>query len=333
MKTSYFAIIELPKEISLGNCAMGIKVSGQIGDHKFDLETPKLIKAGPKTPESEKYGLYTRNLAPPKSAKELLKQPEKIYWGQPIQCDKNGKAVASVKHLLAVFPDQVEDADEFSKTIYLSNSEWIERFDSFLRITSEQRTFGATKISGPINTHFQLYQAQPTQHLKAPTQTIRVSLFHHKPYDCASRNELKQAVKFCSQNMQLALQYQLLLKAYDAHQITDSRTIVIEASTALEVAATRRIRMILEKDKVPKKHIEVMLKGHQTLTNRMKLLKTLGVKIPLNEGKLRDEVITIRNKVIHGGYVVEARVAEKLLFHTQNIIREITPEFAVPKEV
>ncbi len=103
--------------------------------------------------------------------------------------------------------------------------------------------------------------------------------------------------------------------------------------TALEVAATRRIRMILEKDKVPKKHIEVMLKGHQTLTNRMKLLKTLGVKIALNEKKLRDEVITIRNKVIHGGYVVESRVAEKLLFHVQNIIREITPEFAVPKEV
>lgn len=312
---------------------MGIKVPGQIGDHKFYLETPKLIKAGPKTLESEKYGLYNRKLAPPESSKDFLKEPEKIYWGQPIQSDKKGKAVVWVKRLIAVFPDQVENTDEFSKSIYLSNSEWIERFDSLLRIISEQRTFDVTKVSGHINTHFQIYQTQPTQHLNAPTQTIKVSIFHQRPYDCATKTEFKQAVKFCSQNMQLALQYELLLKAYDAHHITDSRTIVIEASTALEVAATRRIRMILEKDKVPKKHIELMLKGHQTLTNRMKLLKTLGVKIPLNEKKLRDEVITIRNKVIHGGYVVEARVAEKLLFHAQNIIREITPEFAIPKEV
>lgn len=329
MQTPYFAIVELPRAITLSNSALGVQIYARMGGHEFQLLTPELLGVDSDTLDFDKSGDYTRNLGSPESASLYLKNPAQINWGSLIQSDKSGNVVANIRHLLAVFPKQVSEIEEFSESIHCSNRDWLERFDSFLRLISEQRTMSVMRVSGGMKSHFQLHQVSPAKHLAKSGPHITLSIFPHRPTDSATYDELAEAARLCSEGKEPPLHYQLLLKAYDAYQADDPRSTVIEASTALEVAATRCIRSILGRDGIPDKHVELVLKGHQTLTNRMKLLKSLEVKIPINQKNLDDEVVKIRNKVIHGGYVVTESEAAKLLLHAQKIIREITPDFAV----
>lgn len=330
MHPSCFAIVELPTAISLSNSALGIQFPARIAGHDFQLETPSLNKARKNTPAPYRFGEFLENLGPTKSAHRYLKDAQKIDWGRVIQSDKQGSSIAQVNHLFATFADRNQTSSDCSDAIYLANDEWLDRFDALLRLISNQRTFGVTRLSGYVNTHFRLFKTRPIKIISPPQQTITVSLLHARPFDSADHDQLIRAVNLCSQGKVIPLQFSLLLKAYDAHQANDPRSIVIEASTAVEVAATRRIGSILENDQVPKNYINLILKAHEGLAKRMSLLQRLGIKIPISKKCLDDEIVKIRNMTIHGGYSVTSREAEKLLFHSQQIIWDITPDFAVP---
>jgi hypothetical protein len=331
MQTSCFAIVELPDAISLSNCALGIEVPARLAGHEFQIQTPTLRKAGPDVPEHDRFGDFIEDLGPPISAGQILKAPDTIEWGKLTQADKEGNVIASIRHLFALFPDQSGETKEFLEAIHRSNSDWLERLDAFLRLISGQRTLSGMRASVSGNSRFQLFQTNPQKHLSQGPIHIKVSTHKSGPSH-ATGDQFSEAVRICSEGKEYPLHYQLLLKAYDAHQADDPRTTVIEASTALEVAATRRISTVLSKDGVSEMNVELMLKGHQTLRNRLYLLKRLGVSIPVKDVTLKKEILNIRNKVIHVGHRVTDNEARKLLIHANEIIREITPEFALDPE-
>lgn len=332
MQINCFAIVELPVAISLENSALGIEVPATIRGHEFRLQTPALVKANSDTQNCDIFGDFEGNLGPPNAASLLLKTPSKIDWGELTSTTRSGQVSAQVKHLLAVFTATGLSADALSSEIHLSNGEWLRRLDSFIRLISGQRTLSVIRVSGANNSRFQLYQSNPTKHLTHPGPSIRISINRHASCTSATGEQFADAVRICSEGKIAPLHYELLLRAHNAHQENDPRNTVIEASTALEVTATRRIRSKLSDDRVPEKHVELMLKGHQTLRNRMALLKSVGVTYSCSKKAFDDEILKIRNKVVHGGHRVTDSEASKLLVLVDRLIREITPEFAVDPE-
>ena len=291
-----------------------------------------MVKASSDTRDCDMFGDFERNLAPPNAANLLFKIPSKVNWGKLTSAAPSGQVTAQVGYLLALFTTNESYIERLKNDIHHSNCEWLRDLDSFVRLISGQRTLSVTRLTGSSNSRFELYQSNPTKHLSQTGESIRISLFEHTPSTSATGEQFAGAVRMCSEGKIAPLHYELLLRAHNAHQKNDPRNTVIEASTALEVAATRRIRSILSDDRVPEKHVELMLKGHQTLRNRMDLLKSVGVTYSCNKKAFDDEILKIRNKVVHGGHRVTDSEASKLLVLVDRLIREITPEFAVDPE-
>ncbi len=264
----------------------------------------------------------------PKMSESFLSKTAAIYWGSVWSSNPNGETIAKVEHLFATFTAISHDVGVFSKEVHETNQSWLLHFDSFLRVVSNQKLGAAFRMVPSYHTNLRIHEANSRKQVTPPMQKIQLHRSDSKIKRHATKNDLKSALNYCSQGKVLALHYQLLLRAFDALQENDMRNVVIEAATALEVAATRRIRSEMKKSKATDKHIKLMLDGHRMLKNRIELLKKLGVVIPIKP----NEIITIldlRNKVIHGGHQVNESEAIQLLTKVEYIIRDITPEFAL----
>jgi hypothetical protein len=139
-----------------------------------------------------------------------------------------------------------------------------------------------------------------------------------------SRELFAQAIDWCSQDKGVALQYQLILRAYDALIREDPRGSIIEAATALEVAFTRIIQSTLSGLGVSDEHTDIMLRGYDMIRNRFSLMKKIGVKVSISEERLKNEVITIRNKVVHGGHFIDFKEAQKIVVLVRGLLDELS---------
>lgn len=327
-----FAIIDLKEPILVERCVLGIEVPALIGPHSLTLFTPTLGTAGPEVCDNLKYCTdsdFLSRLEPPRSSGSFMTHPEKMDWGEIMSASPNGGLSAEVNKLLAVFDLPEDEASFITNEIHQLNDEWLERLDSFLRLNSGQRTTSVTRVTGACNSHFLIYRTEPTKHLQRAGPRITLNINIHARGESATREQFEEVVGMCSEGKVVPLQYELLLRAHDAHQDGDARNAVIEASTALEVAATRRIRVDLRAANVSEHHIDLMLKGHQTLRNRVALLKKLGTNISIGNRAFASDVLDIRNKVIHGGHRVTDAEATKLVVIADKLVKEITPDFAV----
>ncbi len=312
----------------LANCALGQKFSAKVAGYKMQLYTPSPAPEEENTNDSNKKANFQRNLGMPKIAKSYLSRTAAIYWGSVWSSNPNGEVIAEVNHVFATFLGISHDDEVFSKKVHETNQSWLLNFDSFLRIISNQKLKSSVRMVQKYHSCLRLYGVTSKKSLTPPAQDIKIYLSDIKIKRHATKNDLKTAINLCSRGKVLALQYQLLLRACDAHQENDMRNVVIEAATALEVAATRRIRSEMKKSKATDKHIELMLDGHRMLRNRIDLLKKMGVVIPIKPNEIKT-VLDLRNKVIHGGHKVNDSEAIQLLTKVEHIIRDITPEFAV----
>ena len=327
MKSNYYAIVALPSPISLTNCALVHRFSAIIGGHKLILHTPLLVPADENTSAHFKYGDYHQCLAQPKIAMRYIRSDADIDWGSLHGADSKGNVMASVKHLFAVFPESPADIEKFAHEVHVATFDWFNHFDAFMRIISNQRTTSSIRVEGDIRTCLRIEQHKPWKHLQPRSQTIEIIVTEHKAKNFATRSDLINAMRLCSKEKELSLQYQLFLRACDAFQENDFRNVVIESATALEVAATRRIRTEMQKNKATDQHIKLMLEGHKMLRNRLELLKKINVPLPCTPKNIKD-LLDLRNKVVHVGKAVDANQATKVLRDTETIIRAITPEFA-----
>lgn len=327
MKSNYFALVTLPKPISLTNCALGHKFSATIGGHKLHMHTPVLLSADENTSNHNKFGSYHSNLAQPKISSQYILSDAELDWGSLHSANGKGKVTASVKHLFAVFPETPADIVKFSHEVHDATYEWFQNFDSFLRVISNQRMSSFTRVEGQANNCLNIHQHRPWMHLQPKPYRITVHVADRSIKNFAIKEDFRQAANLCSKEKKLALQYQLLLRSCDAFHENDFRSVVIEAATALEVATTRRIRTEMQKTKATEQHIKLMLDGHKMLRNRLELLKKMKVTIPCPKNNVA-ELLELRNKVVHVGKSVDAQQARKVLLDTETIIRSITPDIA-----
>ncbi len=315
----------------MDDSALGIEISAKIGDYDLHLCTPQLKTSDPDGDECKtfgKNGRFERMLAAPPQTFEFLSPDAEILWGILMSDGPKGNTSADVSHLFAHLDLSEEEMVSSSEKIHQLNRDWFTRFDSFLRLMSGQRTSVRTTILGANDSRFQLFRSgTPAIQLNLPSEIV-IQFDSFGTTQAATRQQIEEAAAFCSLGKVLPLHYELLLRAYDAYLAGDPRNTVIEASTAMEVSCTSRIRMELRNSKVSDMHTELMLKGHQMLRNRFALLKKLGIPLPLSPKVIEDDVLTLRNRVIHGGYTVSLNEARAMILYAQQVIHSITPSFA-----
>jgi hypothetical protein len=291
--------------------------------------------ASPDVSDSLKFGKnfdFYKRLEPPIIFDTFSIQRDIVDWGEVISASPKGDFSAEVKNLFAVFDLPEDEASSITNEIHRLNDDWLGRLDSFLRLKSGYRTTSVIRVTGAGNSHFQIYSTAPTKHLQQKPPCLTIDLNIQARDQSATREEFEEVVRMCSEGKVIPLYYELLLRAHNAYQDNDPRNTVIEASTALEVAATRRIRSKLSEKEVSDKDVNSALDKNKTLRKRMALLKSIGIPYPCCETALENKILAIRNKVVHGGYPVTDSEARKLLVLVDQLIREIIPEFAIDPE-
>jgi hypothetical protein len=326
----YFAIVKLRCPVRLDESALGIEIPVSIGSRNLRFFTPRLVETDADDNDHfRRVGKFKRSLGAPIPSSKFFRADADIFWGEIWGGGPNGPFDASVKSFFAILESSDDEPSSLGDEIHEMNGEWLDRFDSFIRLRCRQRGLVVTRVSGDNNSRFQLYRSGISNELiQGKRPNIKVCIDFHAPSDAATRPQLEEVLAMCSQGKVIPLHYDLLLRAYDAHQFGDPRNTVIEAATAMEVAVTKRIRVELKKANVSDQHVDLMLNGHQMLRKRVALLEKLGVSIPLSGKDLENEIFGVRNRVIHGGYQVTLRQANKLIAHVDRVIRDITPEYA-----
>lgn len=244
----------------MDDSALGIEISAKIGDYDLNLCTPQLKASDLDGDGYKTFGLngrFERVLAAPPQSSEFLHPDAEILWGILISDSPKGPASADVSHLFAKLDLSDEEVVLSSEKIHRLNRDWLTRFDSFLRLMSGQRTSSRSTVLGANDSRFQLYRSGPPAiPLELPIE-IEVEFDSFGSTEAATRPQIEEAAAFCSLGKVVPLHYELLLRAYDAYLAGDPRNTVIEASTAMEVSCTSRIRTELRKSKVSDKALEM----------------------------------------------------------------------------
>ena len=100
---------------------------------------------------------------------------------------------------------------------------------------------------------------------------------------------------------------------------------MIEATTALEVAITSKIRAHLLTNGADGQHAEWLLEGYDGLTRKVQIFsKVFGPKIL----KIPDGYVSFRNKVAHGGHDAPLEKARAHVEASWVMIEKLLPDVA-----
>ena len=101
----------------------------------------------------------------------------------------------------------------------------------------------------------------------------------------------------------------------------DTRAAVLNCATAIEVALKKMLVGYLESNSVPEKLSKYVMKQADGYSKQVELLKKLS--IPLKGlSDVKEQVMDVRNRVIHGGYIPSLTEAHKSYACTQVALKD-----------
>jgi len=293
--TILYGIIDFDNEILCAPDSLGSVHDISIGNCKGSLSFPFLPEWNHELIKKEvtKARPWRKPLVGPVEARKWVRGDEQIYWGAPISYPVG---TSEVKSALLKFLVKNSKVKEVAEDIHKDFSRWFKTFDDYTRLLTKQRTssgFESLARAGSI----ELLKDDGKELVPIPAPlTSMGTIYIQRGRDMSLHlHHLEQCCSLASSRFPPRLEYQLLLKTYDANRNNDYRNAIIEGAVALEVALTNRIQDELESQEI---HFgDDLLKRFRMLSGRFELARLIGVDFPDKDYK--SLILEPRNNVVH----------------------------------
>lgn len=283
-----------------------------MGGYSGTLEMPSL----PLWEEHEEDSLH-KPLKAPANASTWKHGNDLIYWSSPVSYPEG---ISDVKLALLSFDLPINEIEEGAQKIYQSN--WINLFSDYHEILVER---GKKYVhSEDFRNHgLELYCWESGKNGRISYSDITTIEILSYSDEVLKFDVFREICELASKGAPPNLQYRMLIASYRAIAAGDYRKAIIEASSALEIALTKRIT--LELDTLGIQFGEKLLNKYRQLSGRFELAELLDIPLPKN---YTDDFVKLRNVVVHRAEFPEFEAAHKFVFKAAPLLSSLTPNQA-----
>ncbi|OFX43581.1 MAG: hypothetical protein A2046_01510 [Bacteroidetes bacterium GWA2_30_7] len=291
-------IFELPNDIPCKKEVLGMEFQIEIGSHKGILAFPNIPRDFKKRLSND--GITDNKLICPTNSEIQIPHNENVHWGYFF--DSNGNA--SVKKCSIWFPCNLDEYNEIGSKLSKITSKYIDKFILFLEILSKNTFDNKAGLNIDVEhlTGYWLFDKTGSM-INAHNNEINISVTFHSDEFCISKNLIEKALYFSNMGFEPSLQYKLFRDSIFHKNNDDFRRAIIDASTAIEIVLTERIKEEYIKRKINDTNfIKSKLEKHHSLSGRIELITMLNINLPRPKSDYKETLSRIRNKSIHAGY-------------------------------
>lgn len=203
--------------------------------------------------------------------------------------------------------------------IYSNYSKWRDLFYEYVKLLTTQRTKnGVVRLSKSEG--LKVYSNIETLKRIPSNETNGIKIIRSNHDESLHYEQMKLAIEKSSENVDLKMEYKLLLNAMKARKKEDYRVVVIKASNAVEVCLQSKIIEVCIAQNI--KFYENLLRKYAMLGGKFELAKLLGIP-------LRDDFVKIfnepRNKVMHKTFFPNITDANQIIDESTKMLKSLQP--------
>ena len=218
--------IEFKPAILVATSDLGASFNATIGGVNLGIELPRL--------PADKSDLHACLISP--TSAENHPEGRRRSWGDIQSASALGPLTASVDCASTTLTRREIEM------VSAAHLEWLDRFGAFVRLLTKQGTLSTVLIDRASRPQVSFFATAVPPYRMGPKIKISVNVVGQNHGRPAQVDDLRQASEWASNGKLVPLPYLLLLSACEAFRSGKNRTAVIEATTALEVAITTKIR-------------------------------------------------------------------------------------------
>lgn len=299
-------ILELPRPIDVRNDVLGSSIEARFGQQAVRLYFPtsqsalggSLLEASSGSPGRYDHLSSTR-----------------LRWGYRVASDVNEVRALRVSTLDGKKPEHPSDIERMAEGL----ATWCKDFCDWCDVWNAAKARHA-EIQG---THIMMVAADGRSFVGARVKGGFHTEFASGPPLTVER--VVEASRRASRGHALPLEHQLLLTAHDA-TLVDTRRMVIDAATAVEVALSSSVRNELSRKGLAAAAIQTILIQAGGIVGLAALYeKSTSRKLPVSMGKIRSEIAKHRNDAVHRGEGLSLDSAYVLRDRAHELVHFITP--------
>jgi len=125
---------------------------------------------------------------------------------------------------------------------------------------------------------------------------------------------------FHNANNPVSAPYEMLNNARINFAHHDTRATVLNCATAIEVMLKRKISIYFNENNIPQRLKDYILKKTDGFDKLTKLCKQININL-VGKSNVEDNVVIVRNRVIHGGYVPSNEEAKAAYDNTRDMLK------------
>lgn len=147
---------------------------------------------------------------------------------------------------------------------------------------------------------------------------IRLPMVYDDGIGKLTISDIKRA--FHNAHNSITAPYEMLNNARINLSNYDTRATVLNCATAIEVMLKRKVSTYLEDNKIPQAIMDYVLKQSDGYDKLMGICNRFGINLT-RLPDLKNKVVEIRNRVIHGGHIPSYQESQAAYYNTREALR------------
>ncbi len=313
------AIIEFPYGIPCQFDALGMELPITIGSNKGIIAFPTIDDNFQTFFDPHPEEVMNRDLLPPKSAN--LKIPYAEDWGHFV--DNSGNS--DVRRCLFWFPCMWDNYREISLGISQMTKEYFNRFTLFMECFWEN-SIGENSCKGMEIEHPYQYWFinKKGRIIDAENAESHLTFIVRDQSSFISKSILEKSIDYANKNLKISDEHILLRDAYYNRNKEDYRRAILDATTAIEISFTKRIKKEYYKQEKNEDYVNSKFKRYPSLSGRIKLLKSLNIELPDSKDITIIDLGNLRNRAIHAGKIPNRTDTKKVIDYAIIILEKFS---------
>lgn len=264
-------------------------------------------------------------LLPPEKVKPWKRGEKSLCWGYRVNYQSGESRVEKVLFSCDVNRNSKE---ELCHGIYKEFGKWLRLFRMYVSLLTKHNSWSVSGRSEYAQS-LELYEDTEDTLMRINDKNpIEVSVHLDRAETALNYDQLVEACRLASLQLEPRLEYQMLLCAYEASGKKDYRKAIIESATALEICLTERIYQEFDNQGIS--FGDKLMKKYRMLGGLFDLIRMLEIGLP--DKDYMELIQTPRNRVVHKANFPDARLANQVISEVEELLELFSPVIHVDDE-
>jgi len=326
METRIQSTVNMPYGLPCKKEVLGCEFNIKINELNGVLAFPRLPNDYREILRKEKLG-ETKLLRPQNADIKLCY--DDILWGH----FGNSQGNSNVDRLAIWFPCNYNECEQIANKLSDQINPYIDKFILFLEILSgnafSQKTGNSIHIETKEFNHIQFLHMNENniREFSPKGMNLKLDVIFNGEENFINYETVLNAINLTDNGYNHNLAHILLRDSINHKVNSENRKAILDASTSIEIALTRKIKSEFQAKNISGKLQESLLKKYHSIGGRIELIQSLEIDLPCKIEEYKTFLAKIRNKAIHAGHNPNQEDAKKVIEIAKKTVKAFCKEY------